>query len=278
MSELQTNREFRYNAHTIRYGVQGSGPPLVAVHGTPWSSYNLRHLVNGLSDTHTVYFYDLLGYGSSDKPDDDVSLGVQNSILAAIIDHWGLDKPVGLGHDYGGATLLRAAVLNKIPFERLVLIDPVAVSPWGSEFLRHVRSHLEAFSGMPEYMHRALIEAYVRTAMFQELPQEVIERTLRPWTDAGGQAAFYRQIAQADDRYTREVEPHYSRLQQPTLILWGAEDSWIPADRGHRLASMLPDASLHVIDSAGHLVIEEKPKRLLEEISGFFGDQRGVIG
>jgi pimeloyl-ACP methyl ester carboxylesterase len=131
---------------------------------------------------------------------------------------------------------------------------------------------------MPEYMHRALIEAYVRTAMFQELPQEVIERTLRPWTDAGGQAAFYRQIAQADDRYTREVEPHYSRLQQPTLILWGAEDSWIPADRGHRLASMLPDASLHVIDSAGHLVIEEKPKRLLEEISGFFGDQRGVIG
>ncbi|MEJ2654936.1 MAG: glutathione S-transferase N-terminal domain-containing protein, partial [Acidihalobacter sp.] len=54
------------------------GPPLVAVHGTPWSSFNLRHLIESLSKAFTVHYYDLLGYGQSEKAPGDVSLGIQN--------------------------------------------------------------------------------------------------------------------------------------------------------------------------------------------------------
>ncbi len=91
--------EFIYDGRSIRYGVAGKGPPIVVVHGTPWSSFNMRHLINGLAEVFSVFFYDLIGYGQSDKSDGDVSLGIQNDILAAMIsDEWKLDSPVVIGH------------------------------------------------------------------------------------------------------------------------------------------------------------------------------------
>lgn len=46
----------------------------------------------------------------------------------------------------------------------------------------------------------------------------------------------------------------------------GREDSWIPLERGEELHSMIPESVLHIIDNAGHLVIEEKPEELVKEI------------
>src|SRR5690606_27371811 len=119
----------------------------------PWSSFNLRHLVSRLSGQFSVHFYDLLGYGQSSKAPGDVSLGVQNEVLDTLLDLWGLDCPIIVGHDFGGATVLRTHLLNGRRFSRIILIDPVAVSPWGSPFFRHVRDHESAFAGMPDYIH-----------------------------------------------------------------------------------------------------------------------------
>ncbi|CAE6857614.1 hypothetical protein R70006_07909 [Paraburkholderia domus] len=57
-----------------------------------------------------------------------------------------------------------------------------------------------------------------------------------------GQAAFYRQIAQMDQRYTDEVQPCYGELRCPVPILWGEKDEWIPVDRGMELSAMIPGA------------------------------------
>ena len=65
-----------------------------------------------------------------------------------------------------------------------------------------------------------------------------------PWLDETGQAAFYRQIAEADQRYTDEIEPLYPSIDLPVLVVWGTEDTWIPVDRAHRLASLIPGAQL----------------------------------
>lgn len=45
-------------------------------------SFNLRHLIRALSTDFTVYYYDLIGYGQSDKAPGDVSLGIQNRQIA----------------------------------------------------------------------------------------------------------------------------------------------------------------------------------------------------
>ena len=68
-------REYGSSHGTVRYGIFGEGPPLVLVHGTPFSSYVWRKVVPALAETSTVYAIDLLGYGSSEKREvQDVSL------------------------------------------------------------------------------------------------------------------------------------------------------------------------------------------------------------
>lgn len=271
MSDWELPGCYEHDGRSVRYGRAGSGPPMVLVHGTPWSSFNLRHLVSRLSGQFSVHFYDLLGYGQSSKAPGDVSLGVQNEVLDTLLDLWGLDCPIIVGHDFGGATVLRTHLLNGRRFSRIILIDPVAVSPWGSPFFRHVRDHESAFAGMPDYIHEAVLRAYVQTAAFKPIDAKTLEGIVSPWMGEQGKAAFYRQIAQADSRFTDEVEALYHTIETPTLILWGREDSWIPLERGEQLKGVIPGSTLRVINGAGHLVIEERPDELAREILEFTG-------
>lgn len=112
MRKWKLTHKFIYEGREVRYGVKGDGPALILVHGTPWSSFNLRHLVYGLSGSFTVYYFDLLGYGQSDKSEADVSLGIQNKLLDALLDYWQLKTPLVVGHDFGGTTVLRNHILN----------------------------------------------------------------------------------------------------------------------------------------------------------------------
>ncbi len=262
---------FAYDGRIVRHGRLGAGPPMVLVHGTPWSSFNLRHLIRQLAGEYTVHYFDLLGYGQSGKEAGDVSLAAQNGLLDRLLDHWGLEEPVVVGHDFGGATVLRTHLLNRRRFSRIVLIDPVAVSPWGSPFFRHVNAHEAAFAGLPDYIHEAVVRAYVQTAAHEPLDEETLAAIIAPWTGEEGKAAFYRQIAQADSRYTDEVQPRYREISVPVLILWGREDRWIPLERGRELNAMIPGSVLRVIDGAGHLVIEENPDALVGHIRDFLG-------
>lgn len=261
--------EFRFDSRTVRYGIEGKGADVVIVHGTPWSSYNMRHLIKALSGSFKVHFFDLMGYGLSDMSDGDVSLGIQNRLLDALIDHWGLNEPYIIGHDFGGATALRCLLLNRRNFKKMVLIDPVALAPWGSPFFSHVREHYEAFAGVPEYIQKAIVKAYIETAMYKPLCDETVAQTVEPWLGERGRQAFYRQIAQADQKFTDEVQSKYGEIDIPVLILWGREDVWIPVEKGYELTNTIPSSILKTVPDAGHLIIEEKPDALVKEITGF---------
>jgi pimeloyl-ACP methyl ester carboxylesterase len=269
MTNWSLSKEYIFEGRSVRYDITGHGPPLVLVHGTPWSSFNLRHLIRSLSGDFTVYYFDLLGYGQSDRSPGDVSLGIQNQLLDRLLDHWQLEKPLIIGHDFGGATVLRTHLLNQRDFEKIVLIDPVALSPWGSPFFQHVRAHEAAFAGVPDYIHDAIVRAYVKTAAFRPLDETTMDAIVAPWTGDHGKPAFYRQIAQADSAYTDEVQPLYAQITRPVMILWGREDAWIPVAKGEMLRQMIQNSVLHVIPAAGHLVIEEQPQQLISYILSF---------
>lgn len=272
MPEWNLTATYDFDGRWVRYGIRGAGPPVVMVHGTPWSSFNLRHLIESISQDFTVYFYDLIGYGQSDKSPGDVSLGIQNRVLSRLLDHWGLKNPAMVGHDFGGTTVLRTHLIDRRDFVKLVLIDPVAVAPWGSPFFKHVRAHEDAFAGVPDYIHEAIVRAYVKTAVFKPMDGALLDRIVLPWTTPEGKAAFYRQIAQANPGYTDEVQPMYAEIARPVLILWGNEDTWIPLERGKVLHHLIPGSQFHPIPDAGHLVIEEQPDQLIAKIRPFLMD------
>lgn len=273
MAEWRLSEAYVFNGRAVRYDVCGDGPAVVLVHGTPWSSFNLRHLIKVLSEDFTVYYYDLLGYGQSDKTPGDVSLGIQNQVLDKLLEHWQLEQPAIIGHDFGGATLLRTHLINGRDFHKIVLIDPVAISPWGSPFFQHVKTYEAAFAGVPGYIHEAIVRAYVKTAAFKSIDDATLARIVAPWIQDSGKAAFYRQIAQADSAYTDDIQSLYGQISSPVLILWGREDTWIPLKQGEALHDMIQGSLFCVIPDAGHLVIEEKPEQLIQEIRPFLQNE-----
>ena len=270
MNNWNLPHTFEYSGRPVKYDIKGEGDPLVLVHGTPWSSFNFRYLIEELSSYYIVYYFDLLGYGQSDKSDADVSLGIQNTLLNALLDHWKLEQPLIVGHDFGGTTVLRSHILDKQKYKKLVLIDPVAISPWGSSFFKHIALHESAFSGVPDFIHTAIVEAYIKTATYESLAQETIEGILKPWEGEKGKPAFYRQIAQADSKFTDEFQDKFSEVNSPVLILWGEQDQWIPCEQAYLLQRKIKGAQLVTIPKVGHLVIEEKPDELALEIINFF--------
>ena len=134
----------------------------------------------------------MIGYGQSEKRDgQNVSLGIQNQLLTELLDYWGLHRPLVVAHDFGGATALRTHLLDKRDFEKLVLINVVAMAPWGSPFFAHVQQHESVFSGVPAYIHKAIVEAYIQGALYNELQSEDFIFLVQPWLGDVGQPAFY---------------------------------------------------------------------------------------
>jgi len=253
--------------NSVRWGKSGQGPALVAIHGTPFSSQVWRRIIPHLIDHRSVYYFDLVGYGQSEMRDgQDVSLAVQNKVLAALFKEWDLEQPDILAHDFGGATALRAYYLNGLRYGSLTIFDAVAQAPWGSPLVQHVRQHEAAFSGMPDYMHQAILRAYLQTAAHNPLSEEALEIYCAPWTGPIGQPAFYRQIAQMDQKYTDEIQSLYSRMDCPVTVLWGEKDEWIPASKGRQLAMYLSDKDCIPIPDAGHLVQEDRPEAIIAAI------------
>ncbi len=254
----------KINGNTVRWGKEGNGAPLIAMHGTPFSSQVWRNIVPHLKDRWTIYFFDMVGYGLSEmRAGQDVSLGVQNHVLAALFEEWRLDRPHVLAHDFGGATALRGYFLNDLQYSSLTIFDAVALAPWGSPLVQHVRQHEEAFSGMPDYMHLALLHAYLQTAAHQRLSEDALNIYAAPWIGDIGQPAFYRQIAQMDQVYTDEVQNLYRLLDCPVRVLWGEEDQWIPIEKGNELAALIAGTPCKSIANSGHLLQEDCPEAIV---------------
>ncbi|WP_145076458.1 alpha/beta fold hydrolase [Poriferisphaera corsica] len=249
-------------------GGQG-GMALIAIHGTPFSSQVWRRILPHLTGRFTVYYYDLVGYGQSEmREGQDVSLGVQNGVLAGLIEEWGLERPHVLAHDFGGATALRGYYLNGLRYGSLTIFDAVALPPWGSALVQHVRKHEKAFSEMPGYMHEAMLRAYLQTAAHRTLSEEAFEIYSEPWLGEVGQAAFYRQITQMDQTYTDEVQGLYGKMDCPVKVLWGEQDEWIPYGKGEALAAMISELPCEVVRDAGHLVQEDCPEAIVAAVLG----------
>jgi len=124
-------------------------------------------------------------------------------------------------------------------------------------------------AGLPPHIHAAVAGAYIRSALVTDLPPEDVDGLIEPWLSDAGRASFYRQFAQADERYTAEVEPAYGDVRCPVRILWGRDDPWIPLARGEALHTLMPHAGFEVLDGLGHLPQLEDPLRVLDSLLAF---------
>lgn len=271
-SAIALDRTAETSSGVVRWARLGpeTAPVVVLNHGTPFSSRVWHPVAGHLAERWQVVVWDMPGFGASSKHDgQDVSLAAQGRVFAELLATWGLDAPMVVAHDVGGAVALRAHLLHGARFERLALVDVVALAPWGSPFFRLVHDHAGVFTRLPSNLHAALVREYIVGASHRGLAPEVLQELVDPWLGADGQPAFYRQIAQANQRDTDEIEPRYPGIDIPVLVAWGVEDAWIPIERGRTLAARIPGAQLVSLDGAGHLAQMDAPEPLLRALVGF---------
>lgn len=263
------NVDHRATTHAggVAWGQAGNGPDLVLAHGWPWSSFSWNRVIPALAERFTVRWFDMPGYGQSEMNGRQATaLDVQGLVFSQMLDLWKLDRPLVVAHDFGGAVTLRAHLLHGADYKKLVLMNVVALSPWGSEFFDHVGRHVEAFSGLPPHIHEAVVRAYIKGALVNDLAVNDFDQLCAPWLSAEGRTSFYRQFAQADERYTLEIEGKFKDIRCPVSILWGEDDPWIPVARGRVLHQKIPGSSFQTLDGVGHLPQLEAPARVSEAL------------
>lgn len=256
----------------IAFDVLGDGPPVVLVHGTPSRGVVWREVATALAEQHRVFVYDLLGFGDSERHvEQDVSVAAHGQVLAQLLRAWKLDDPAIVGHDIGGATALRAHLVEGAHFSRLALVDAVALRPWITSRTRRMQQCIERYAALPDAGLAQAIRDHLASATSRPLPNELFQQLFGQWEGAHGQALYLRNIRCLSETDTDAVEQRLETVTIPVSILWGAEDAWLPVSTCHRIAAAIGGTSPIVIPEAGHFCMLDQPQRVIAALRAFLG-------
>ena len=297
-STIELTQTFHHSTTVFDYHIRWTSlgnatlPPLIFVHGTPWSSRVWHAYAQSLAQYFHVYLFDNPGFGDSPpgKPisgtKDTISKGValdadlaqQSEVFAALYKFWAQDwresKAHLVAHDHGGLMSLRAHLLHGCEYRSLCLIDVVALGPFGQPLFKLVAENEGVFAALTGPVFEGVVEAYIRDAAYKELDRESMETLKRPWiASEEGRKGFVRQMVQANSRRTEDVEGRYHEVgkKMPVRIIWGKEDKWIPVETAKRLKEKLDAKDVVVIEGAGHLVMYDQQGRLGVELGWWLG-------
>jgi pimeloyl-ACP methyl ester carboxylesterase len=261
---------------TILYAEEyGRGPPVLLVHGLGASSFTWRHIVHPLARSHRVIALDLKGFGRSDKRfGTRYSAADQAALVAAFIAKRDLEGVTLVGHSFGGTVALLAALkLKREPWRiaRLVIVDaPALKQDYGAaaELLRIPGLPYVAMTvTLPELMARMLLRAV--SAPGRVIPERDIRGYAAPFYDLGSRHAFIETAQAIFAHNRRTMGARYRAIRQPTLLVWCRRDRIVPLKTGRRLARLLPNANLAVLDGCNHLPQDEMPGALLAKLRTF---------
>jgi pimeloyl-ACP methyl ester carboxylesterase len=269
--EWNLRRRITLSGTEVAYDVLGFGPPLVLVHGTPTNSHIWRNVALRLADRFSVYTYDLPGFGQSERREGlGVSISNQAHVLAELVEALDLEAPSIAGHDIGGATVLRAHLLEGVSFGCIALIDSVALRPWITTTTRHVKAHLDVYETMPTETFEAIVASHLRTATYHQMDEPTIERYLDQWKGESGQKLYLQKDDQLDEVDTADFEPLLPSISVPVRIVWGENDVWLPPVMAGRLHELIPTSDLILLPETGHFAMEDSPQEVAATLFDYF--------
>ena len=255
----------------IHYQEKGTGTPLVLIHGYTSSTYSWKDVFDPLSKNFRVIAVDLKGFGFSGKPDGDYTRHAQAVLVAHLLDHLKIEKAWACGSSMGGEVALNFALMTPRRVLGLILIDSSGVNVPGAGSLAPryllvpvLGPLLTALALTSDKLVREGLEKsfYDRT----KVTDDRVAYYYRPLQTRDGQLAALRARTQADQF---PIEQDLSRINVPTLIIWGAQDALLPLEAGRKMNSLIKGSELLVLQSCGHLPQEEMPARVVGEITRF---------
>ena len=263
---------------------EGSGAPVIMLHGNPTWSFYFRNLVRDLSPHCRTIVPDHLGCGLSDRPTDrqyDFRLKSRIKDLDRLINHLEIkDRITLILHDWGGAVGLGWAVGHPDRIGRLVILNTAGFFPpmekglpWRLWIIRNIR----AFAAPAVLRFNLFAGAALYMASARGLSREVKAGLIAPYNSPHNRLATLRFV---QDIPLTPQDPSYGVIEnisrnlqlfkdRPVLICWGGKDfvfdQWYFSEWRRRF----PEAEAHLFPNAGHYVLEDESVEISRLIQNF---------
>jgi pimeloyl-ACP methyl ester carboxylesterase len=276
LSHAERSRFVEVGGARVHYHEAGEAgrPAVVLIHGFVASNFVWNDVLVPLSEAgFRVVAPDLLGFGFSAKPHKgEYTVETQARMIAGLLDALGLERATLVGSSYGGAVAAVCALDFPERVERLVLVGAVA----NDEILRHpllraIRAPVVGELLSPFFMDvRRLSKRRRWKALARANGAPFDERRFASQHRALGAAATHRAAVRTARRWSAaRVEREAHRLLQPTLIIWGERDGYLPLRHAERLHRLIPHSRLFVFRDTGHTPQEEHPEEFTHLLADF---------
>ena len=259
------------DVHFRAEGNQADTVPIVLIHGTGSSLQTFDAWSRSLKKSKRVIRMDLPAYGLTGPfPDRSYSMTNYTAFLKNFLIALGVKQCVLVGNSLGGEIAWNFALEQSDMVKKLILIDaagypknsksvPIAFKLGQTPVLNKLLTFIT-----PRFMVRASLENvyFDKSKVADSLVERYFELTLR----AGNRQAFVDRFKMSGNELAYK---NIKNIQQPTLILWGAEDNLIPSENAKKFHEDLPNDTLVILENTGHTPMEESPVESLKPVLDF---------
>jgi pimeloyl-ACP methyl ester carboxylesterase len=272
---MQLQEKFLHiDGHQLAYVLTGPDPSIVLLHGIPTSRHLWRNVLGPLSEAGlNCVAPDLLGYGGSSKPESaDLGIASQARIIETLLRQLNWSTGVVVGHDIGGGVAQLLALSCPQHVRGLVLVDSIAYDSFPEPGIARLKEPVwDEILGAEGFDLRKGLAKGLRRGMAQQekVTPGLVAEYEDPFRGVAGRQAYLRAARALRTEELSARASEIERLQVPTLLVWGALDTFQPLPYGQRLAEAMPNAELEVIGEAGHFLPEDAPDRLAQLIIRF---------
>jgi pimeloyl-ACP methyl ester carboxylesterase len=236
----------------------GSGPPVLVLHGWGASIEAVQPILSGLASACAVHAPDLPGHGQTGALPRPWGVAEFAAWTEALIGELGLHRPSVVGHSHGARTAIQLAADHPELLDRLVLVDAAGIrAPRTLRWYRRVAlakfaKHVLARLGSPGRAAAGRLVGRAASGDYAATPPEL-------------RATFVRLV-------NADLTPLLPRIRNPTLLIWGDQDTDTPLSDGRTMERLIPDAGLVVFEGAGHFAYADEPNRFARIVRHFLAE------
>jgi len=276
LKKKYTNEHSRFLEHRgmkIHYRDEGSGPPLVLIHGVCASLHTWDGWVEALKEDYRIIRLDLPGFGLTPLTDIRfIRREASVELLDEVLDILGVAHFSLAGNSLGGYISWTYTVAHPEKVDRLILVDPAGYPmdfPWLLSFASNPLIRPFARRVMPKFIfNMAVSQVYGDNDRITDAVRDrYFELAMRP----GGKNDYVDIFTVLKKELKApEVDRGIDQVAVPLMVMWGGKDIWIPYDEHFpRWQADYPEATMVTYQGAGHVPMEEVPA-LSARDAGFF--------
>lgn len=257
----------------VHYRIEGKGMPIVLIHGTGASLHTWDDWTLKLKENYQVIRMDLPAFGlTGPNKSGDYSIKQYTQFLEEFVVKMKLDSIFLAGNSLGGNIAWNYASKNPEKVQKLILVDASGLptnkpQPWIFKMAKTpVLSKLFLYITPKSIIEDNLKQVYEDdTKISDALITRFHDMALRE----GNRKAFVDRAKIDFTTSEASKKEQLQNIQTPTLLIWGAKDTWIPLDNGKRMDALLPNSKLVVLQNSGHVPMEENPKESFKVLNDF---------